>query len=88
MNLLKEILKRTGKFFYLIKHKEWYLAGFSLPNCIKILVQYEACDWTGKREVELSIAERERKEKTRWRTERKKILDQRGFKQPQVIMIS
>jgi hypothetical protein len=32
------------------------VAGFSLPNYIKILVQQEACDWTGKREAEQRIA--------------------------------
>ena len=31
-----------------------FVAGFSLSNYIKILVQQEACDWTGKREAELS----------------------------------
>ena len=28
------------------------VAGFSLSNYIKILVQQGACDWTGKREAE------------------------------------
>ena len=32
------------------------VAGFSLSNYIKILVQQEACDWTGKREVERRVA--------------------------------
>jgi hypothetical protein len=35
------------------------MAGFSLSNYIKILVQQEACDWTGKREVELRVARTE-----------------------------
>jgi hypothetical protein len=34
-----------------------YVAGFSLSNYSKILVQQEACDWTGKRELELRVAE-------------------------------
>ena len=38
------------------------VAGFSLSNYIKILVQQEACDWTGKREEELRVAETERGE--------------------------
>ena len=29
------------------------MTGFSLSNYIKILVQQEACDWTGEREAEL-----------------------------------
>ena len=33
---------------------------FSLSNNIRILVQQEACDWTGKREAELRVAERDR----------------------------
>ena len=36
------------------------MAGFSLSNYIKILVQQEACDWTGKKEAELRVAGRER----------------------------
>jgi hypothetical protein len=32
------------------------VSGFSLFNYIKILVQQEACDCTGRREVEQSIA--------------------------------
>ena len=36
------------------------MAGFSLSNYIKILVQQEACDWTGKREAELRVGETER----------------------------
>ena len=36
------------------------VAGFSLSNYIKILVQQEACDWTGKREADLRVAERDR----------------------------
>jgi hypothetical protein len=35
------------------------LAGFSLTNYVKILVQQETCDWTEKREVELRVAEGE-----------------------------
>ena len=52
------------------------VAGFSLSNYIKILVQQEACDWTGKREAELRVAETEhlrREEKPRWsRTTRRR----------------
>jgi hypothetical protein len=33
------------------------MAGFFLFNYIKILVQQEACDWTGKREAALRVAE-------------------------------
>ena len=32
---------------------------FSLSNNIRILVQQEACDWTGKREAELRVADTE-----------------------------
>jgi hypothetical protein len=49
------------------------VAGFSLSNYIKMLVQQEACDWTRKREAELKVANSKRahsgeKEKEpRWR---------------------
>jgi hypothetical protein len=33
------------------------VAGFPLFNHIKILVQQETCDWTGKREAELRVGE-------------------------------
>ena len=61
------------------------IAGFSLSNYIKILVQQEACDWTKKREAELGVAATERirgqRKKLRWRqTDRKKILILHGFK--------
>ena len=62
------------------------MAGFSLTNYIKILVQQEACDWTGKREVELRVAETESisgEGKPIWkRIDKKKNLNlnQRGFK--------
>ena len=61
------------------------VAGFSLPNYIKILVQQEAC-WTEKRGAERRVAETEShseegEEKPRWRrADRKKILIPRGFK--------
>jgi hypothetical protein len=35
------------------------VARFSLSNDIKILVQQEACHWTGKREAGIRAAERE-----------------------------
>jgi hypothetical protein len=35
------------------------MTGFSLSNHIKILVQQDACDWTGKREADLRVAETE-----------------------------
>ena len=35
------------------------VTGFFLSNHTKILVQQEACDWTGKREAELKFAETE-----------------------------
>jgi hypothetical protein len=35
------------------------VTGFSLPNYIKIFLQQKACDWTGKREVEVRVAETE-----------------------------
>ena len=59
------------------------LTGFSLSNYIKILVQQEACDWTGKREAELRVAETgsntgEKKKETKWRTNRIQI--PHGFK--------
>jgi hypothetical protein len=44
------------------KGNQWDVTGFSLSNYIKILVQQEACDWTGKREEELRVAETERGE--------------------------
>ena len=49
------------------------MAGFSLSNYIKILVQQEACDWTGKREAELRVAETESISGERGRGERRKI---------------
>jgi hypothetical protein len=36
------------------------VTGFSLSNHTKISVQHKACDWTGKREAELRVAETER----------------------------
>jgi hypothetical protein len=33
------------------------VTGFSLSNYIKILVQQEACDWTGEREAALRVGE-------------------------------
>jgi hypothetical protein len=63
-----------------------YVTGFSLSNYIKILVQQEACDWTGKREVERRVAGTESdleegEGKQRWRQmDRKKIPIPRGFK--------
>jgi hypothetical protein len=61
------------------------VAGFFLSNYIKILVQQEACDWTGKGEAELGVAgtesNRGKKKEPRWRwADRKKILSQSGFK--------
>jgi hypothetical protein len=48
------------------------VVGFSLSNYIKILVQQEACDWTGKREAALRVAEREReREREREKRERR-----------------
>jgi hypothetical protein len=38
---------------------ELTVTGFSLSNHTNILVQQEACDWTGKREAELRVAETE-----------------------------
>jgi hypothetical protein len=32
------------------------VAGFSLSNYFKILVQQETCDWIGKREAEPRVA--------------------------------
>ena len=67
------------------KKHHWHLAvtGFSLSNYIKILVQQEACDWTGKREAEQRVAETgsntgEKKKETKWRTNRIQI--PHGFK--------
>lgn len=62
------------------------VTGFSLSNHTKILVQKEACDWTGDREAALRAAETEsasgeRREKPRWKwLDRKKNLNQCGFK--------
>ena len=59
---------------------------FSLSNRTKILGQPEACDWTGKREVELRFAEsesllREReKAKMEEDRDRSKDLNQHGFR--------
>ena len=39
------------------------MTGFFLSNHIKILVQQGACDWTGKTEVVLRVAETESREK-------------------------
>jgi hypothetical protein len=60
------------------------VTGFSLSNYIKT-VQQEACDWTGERKEELRVAETEsisgEREKPRWRRkDRKKNLNQCGFK--------
>ena len=60
------------------------MTGFFLSNHIKILVQQEACDWTGKREAELKFAEmgsvsREKKPRQR-QMDRKNDLNLRGFK--------
>ena len=66
------------------------ISGFSLSNYIKILVQQEACDWTGKREAVLRVAgteQRLKRGKARWSMDRKKILIPSGFKQPQVVKI-
>jgi hypothetical protein len=60
-----------------------HVAGFSLSNCIKILVQQEACDWIGEREAELRVVGMESDlegEEAKWRTNRKKILILCGFK--------
>ena len=58
------------------------VAGFSLSNYISA---EEACDWTGKREAELRVAEKEgacqRRGQARW-------LWTHGIYQPQVAMIS
>jgi hypothetical protein len=35
------------------------VTGFSLSKHTKVLVQQEACDWTGKGEVKLKVAETE-----------------------------
>jgi hypothetical protein len=67
------------------------VTGFSLSNHTKILGQQEACDWTGKREVELRVAETERisgrGERSRWKQTNRKNLNQRGFNWPWVVMI-
>ena len=53
-------------------------------------MQHEICDWTGKKEAELRVAEtgsdREREKEARWRTNRM-IQIPRGFKLPQVNII-
>ena len=58
------------------------VAGFSLSNYISA---EEVCDWTGKREAELRVAEKEgacqRRGQARW-------LWTHGIYQPQVAMIS
>jgi hypothetical protein len=43
--------------FFLVCYTYLVMAGFFLFNYIKILVQQEACDWTGKREAALRVAE-------------------------------
>ena len=57
------------------------MAGFFLSNYIKILVQQEACDWTGKREVELRVVSQgatQKEKEARWRTNRMTQIP-RGF---------
>jgi hypothetical protein len=56
--------------------------------CPIILGQQEDCDWTGKREAELRIAGTE--SISGEKGERKMVVDmnQYGFNQPQVVMIS
>ena len=50
------------------------MAGFSLSNYIKILVQQEAYDWTGKKEADLRVAGTENdsgeREEARWTTDK------------------
>ena len=57
----------------------------SLPCPTNYISAEEVCDWTGKREAELRVAETEsisgEEEKPRWRQmDRKKNLNQCGFK--------
>jgi hypothetical protein len=60
------------------------VAGFSLSNYIKISVQQEVCDCTGKREADQRVAGTESvsgdEENPRWRQmDKKKILILCGF---------
>jgi hypothetical protein len=43
-------------------------------------MQQEACDWTGKQEEELRIAEQLKREGVKWRKDRKENLKQHDFK--------
>ena len=52
------------------------------------LVQQEACDWTGKREVEQRVAETGSVSGEWKEGQAEGRLDQCGFNQPQVVMIS
>jgi hypothetical protein len=47
------------------------VAGFFLSNYIRIFVQQEVCDWTGKREAEGRVAGTERNSERKGETKMK-----------------
>ena len=56
--------------------------------CPITLGQWEACDWTGKREAELRVAETESISGGEKKAKMEADVNQHGFNQPQVVMIS
>ena len=56
--------------------------------CPITLGQQEACDWTGKREAELRVAETESISGEKGERKMEVDVNQHGFNQPQVVMIS
>ena len=53
-----------------------------------ILGQQEACDWTGKREAELRVAETDLSLRGRKEVKMEADVNQHGFNQSRVVMIS
>jgi hypothetical protein len=61
------------------------VAGFSLSNYIRAAI---ACDWTGKREAELRVAETESVSEGEKERKMEADVNQWDFNQPQVVMTS
>ena len=57
-------------------------------SCPITLGQQEACDWTGKREAELRVAETESVSGTKRKAKMEADVNQHDFNQAQVVMIS
>jgi hypothetical protein len=51
-------------------------------SCLNTLGQQEACDWTGKREAELRVAETESISERKGKDKIEADENQRGFNQP------